>query len=173
MLMFKAPHGAHVAKLIQSAYQLVKLEEGAELTIVPSLMDGDNQDVIYVLQAGDEAMEHASMEYRHQPSYILFPELQAEKVVTVNLRKVVRSLLMRLKHADANDTMLVNLLKGSNASTSTGNQRPLFLIARNEDFSTVEGNSDGDLHDSDPELYAATQNPVASMMQNMERFHFE
>eukprot|EP00978_Attheya_sp_CCMP212_P048318 scaffold503761_cov138-Attheya_sp.AAC.1 len=113
-------------------------------------------------------MEHASMEYRHQPSYILFPELQAEKVVTANLHKVVRSLLTRLKHADADVTMLVNSLKAPNASTGTGNQRPLFLIDRNEDFSTVEENSDGDSHDSDPELYAATQDPVASMLQNME-----
>jgi hypothetical protein len=68
------PH-AHAAELIQSAQQLVELEDGAELTIVPSLMDGDNQDLIHVPQAGDEAMKHASMEYRHQPSYILFPEL--------------------------------------------------------------------------------------------------
>jgi hypothetical protein len=57
----------------------------------------------------------------------------------------------------------MNSLKASNTST-TGKQCPLILI---------EENSDGNSHDSDPELNVATQDPVAAMLPNMERFHFE
>eukprot|EP00978_Attheya_sp_CCMP212_P008785 scaffold20671_cov49-Attheya_sp.AAC.1 len=114
-------------KIISSDYELVGLEDGDELTIVPGLSHEDNKDMPYLL-----------------------------KSVTDGMREIVRNCLTDIKRACMDSKNLVhatghNLLADMNAEIST-------VVEEESDF------------DSEDELHAETQDPVAALLKKMIAF---
>jgi hypothetical protein len=155
MLVVKSPDSN--PKIISSDHELVGLEDGDELTIVPGLSREDNKDMTYILKSGTDGMREVSMAKKYQPAFVLFPELEKERVARFNLQKIVRNCLTDIKRARMDSKNLAhatghNLLADMNAEVST----------------VVEEESD---YDSEDELYAETQDPVAAMLlEKMKSF---
>jgi hypothetical protein len=157
MLVIKSSSDSNPT-IISKDHELVGLEDGDELTLVPSLSREDSKALTYVLRSGTDAMRQASMANQCQPAFVLFPELEKVKVATVNLQNIVRNCLTEIKRARM-DSKALALASGRNR-----------LVDVNEISTVVEEESD---YNSEDELNAETQDPVAAMMRSIESFDFE
>jgi hypothetical protein len=88
MLVIKSSSDSNPT-IISKDHELVGLEDGDALTLVPSLSREDSKALTYVLRSGTDAMREASMANQCQPAFVLFPELEKIKVATVNLQNIV------------------------------------------------------------------------------------
>jgi hypothetical protein len=158
----------YAPRMISHQDELVALEEGSELSIVPSLNHGPghNEDMTYVLKSGIDAMKEASLMYKHKPAFILFPKLQEEKATTFNLQKIVRSHLTKIKEERMNAKALSLVVR-----------RNVWLAADRNETSTIEeednGSSDEESFDAaEEEFYAATQDPVVELLAELDNLDF-
>jgi hypothetical protein len=166
-LVIMSPNRA--PRVISQRDELVALEEGSELCIVPSLTigAGDNEDMTYVLKSGDAAMKLASLKDKHKPAFILFPKLQEEKATTFNLQKILRSQITKVKEERMNAKALSQALRRNDwlSARDAGNGDTSTVEEEQEDGSSGE---DEESFDADEEeFYAATQDPVAVLLESL------
>jgi hypothetical protein len=157
-------------RTISEQDELVGLEEDDQLSIVPSLDAGNNEDMTYVLKSGTDAMKAASFKEKQKPAFILFSKLQDEKARTFNLQKIIRSQLTKAKEARFDAKAAQKML--------TARRRTFLLAADGHSISTAEeeeengGSGTDDSYDAaQTEFFAETQDPIAEILENLGSFN--